>query len=74
MNKSTIINIAKQFLVSKNINFVEPGELGRLDGHKQEVIFLDPLVLDPNVAVVDPGDVRVWVNTQTKQARLVEQM
>ena len=74
MNKSDIINIARQYLVSKNIGFVEPGELDRLDGHKQEVVFLEPLVLDPNVAVVDPGDVRVWVNTQTKQATLVDQM
>lgn len=74
MNKSVIVNIAKQYLLNKNIDFVEPGELGRLDGHKQEVVFLDPLALDPNVAVVDPGDVRVWVNTQTKQATFVEQM
>lgn len=74
MNKAAIVNIAKQYLMSKNIDFVEPGELGRLDGYKQEVVFLDPLALDPNVAVVEPGDVRVWVNTQTKQATLVDQM
>lgn len=74
MNKAAIVNIAKQYLVSKNIDFIEPGKLGRLDDHKQEVIFLDPLALDLNVAVVEPADVRVWVNTQTKQATLVEQM
>ena len=74
MNKAAIINIAKQYLVNKNIDFVEPGKLGRLDDHKQEVVFLDPLVLNSKVAVVEPGDVRVWVNTQTKQATLVEQM
>ncbi|MFM8454105.1 MAG: hypothetical protein ACKOAD_03875 [Gammaproteobacteria bacterium] len=74
MNKASIVNIAKKYLLSKNIDFLEPGELGRLDGHKQEVVFLDPLALDPHVAVVEPGDVRVWVNTQTKETTLVEQM
>ncbi|QVL55042.1 MAG: hypothetical protein KFB95_06920 [Simkaniaceae bacterium] len=74
MNKTTIVNIAKQYLESKNIDFLEPGKLGRLEGHKQEVVFLDPQALDPNVAVVEPGDIRVWVNVNTKQAALLEQM
>lgn len=74
MNEAIMINIAKQYLKSKNIDFLEPGELGRLEGYKQEVVFLDPLVLDPNVAVVEPGDIRVWVNINTKQATLIEQM
>ncbi len=69
-----MINIAKQYLKSKNIDFLEPGELGRLEGYKQEVVFLDSLALDPNVAVVEPGDIRVWVNINTKQATLIEQM
>lgn len=74
MNKTVIVNIARQYLISKNIDFVGPGELGHLDRNFQEVAFLDPQTLDPNVAVVDPGDVRVWVNLKTKQATLVEQM
>lgn len=74
MNKETIIIVAKKYLMSRKINFVEPGELGRLDGDKQEVIFLDPLVLDPNIAVVEPCDIRVWVDINTKQTVLAEQM
>lgn len=74
MNKDILINIAKQYLISKKIDFIGPGEFGRLDGDKQEVIFLDPLVFDPNIAVVDPCDIRVWVNINTKEAMLAEQM
>lgn len=74
MNKITILNIAKQYLTSKSIKFVESGELGCLKGHMQEVIFLDPQVLDPNIAIVDPGEIIVQVNMHTKQATLVEQM
>lgn len=74
MNNNDIINIAKQFLISNKIDFVEPGSLGKLNGIEQEVIFLDPQTLDPDVAVVDPGDVRVLVNLNTKKVTLVYQM
>lgn len=74
MNKETIVNIAKKYLQKNNIKYLEPGELGRLDGHKQEVIFLDPQTLDPNVAIVIPEDIRVWVNIETEQVTLIYQM
>jgi len=74
MNRTIILNIARQYLKVKNIDFVEPGELGRLEGSKQEVIFLDPQIFDPNVAIVEPGDIRIWVDINTKEASLVEQM
>jgi len=53
MDKIRIINAAKQYLSSKNIDFAEPGELGRINGNLQEVIFLDPLIFDPNVAFAE---------------------
>lgn len=74
MNKISILNIAKKYLISRKIDFLEPGELGCLDGDKQEVVFLDPQTLDPNVAVVEPEDIRVWVNIKTGEVTWIEQM
>lgn len=67
LTENSIQNIAEKYLVEKSIKFIGPARLGRLTGYKQEVIFLDPLTLDPNVAVVIPEDVRVWVDTKTKE-------
>ncbi|MBT4879426.1 MAG: hypothetical protein HON43_00420 [Alphaproteobacteria bacterium] len=74
MNKERILTLAKKFLQSRDLEFLEPGEFGCLDGHKQEVIFLHPLTLDPKVALVIPEDVRVWVNKKTKEVTLIFQM
>ncbi len=74
MDKEQIFHLAKDYLHSRNINFVDAGKLGRLEQDNQEVIFLDPLVLDPNVASIDPGDIRVWVNVKTKEVTWIEQM
>lgn len=74
MNKETIIQFAKKYLQEKGIEFVGPGELGFINKHNQEVIFLDPLIFDSNVAIVDPGDIRVLVNVKTKQVTLIDQM
>jgi hypothetical protein len=74
MNKETILNLATEYLHENDINFVVPGEFGRVNGYKQEVIFLDPQMLDPNVAIVIPEDIRVWVDTKTKEVTLIYQM
>ena len=74
MNKTDILELAEQYLINRKIDFVKPGAFGCVKGNKQEVIFLDPLVLDPRVAVVDPGDIRVWVDIKTKTVTLAEQM
>ena len=74
MNKEIVLNLAKEYLQNKNIKFVEPGEFGRLEKNNQEVIFLDPLVWNPNVALVEPGDIRVWVNLKTKKVTWIDQM
>ena len=74
MNKEAILILAKNYLRKNDILFAEPGEFGRLDGYKQEVVFLNPDMLDPNVAIVIPEDIRVWVDTKTKEVTLIYQM
>jgi hypothetical protein len=74
MNKTDMLELAEQYLINRKIDFVRPGKFGCVEGNRQEVIFLDPLVLDPRVAVVDPGDIRVWVNAKTKEVTLADQM
>ncbi len=73
MNTQEIVDIAEKYLSDLEIAFIRPGELGRVDGELVEVIFVVPDALDPNV-VIDPPDVRVWVNIKSKTSKLVEQM
>ena len=74
MIELSFLNQAESFLTSNNIGFVRPGIFGRRSGQKIEVIFPVPETLDPNVAVVDPPDVRVWVNTLNGEVELIQQM
>jgi hypothetical protein len=74
MNKETILILAKNYLNKNDISFAEPAEFGRLDGCKQEVVFLNPDMFDPNVAIVIPEDIRVWVDIKTKEVTLIYQM
>ena len=74
MNKEAVLILAKKYLNQNDIKFAEPSELGRLEGDKQEVIFLNPEMFDPDVALVIPEDIRVWVNTKTKAVTLIYQM
>ena len=60
--------------MSIHVDFAEPISFGALVNDKQEVIFTDPLALDPNVAIVEPGIIRVLVNVKTKAATLVPDM
>lgn len=73
MNTKDIIEIAKKHLEDKKISFVNPGFIGRVEGELVEVVFLVPDTLDPN-AVVDPPDVRIWVNVKSKSSTLIHQM
>ena len=74
MNKETILMLAKNHLSQNDIQFAEPGEPSRLERYKQEVIFLNPEIFDPNVALVIPEDIRVWVDTKTSEVTLIYQM
>ncbi len=70
MSDTDYITIAAEFLSQQDIGFVQPGEIGRKEDLKVEVIFLVLETLDPNVAVVDPPDIRVWVNTKNYEVEL----
>ena len=74
MNKDEILKLAEQYMKNRRVNIVLPGEIGETNGDKVEVIFLDPDTLDPNVAIVIPEDIRVWVDTKTKEVTLIYQM
>lgn len=73
MTNDEIMSLAKAFMLKSNIPFVEPGEFGEKQGVKQEVIFLNPLALEPDT-VLDPPDNRVWVDTESKEVTLIIQM
>lgn len=74
MTKKEIINLARYFLLEKEIHFLDPGQLGRKEEKRQEVIFQHPQALDPKVAIIDPPDIRVWVSTDKKTVTLIYQM
>jgi hypothetical protein len=74
MKDSEVIKIAASYLSEKKIGFVNSGVFGRLEGNKKEVIFPVPETLDPTVAVVEPPDVRVWVDIEHDVVELIPQM
>lgn len=74
MSKAEVIKLAEEFLASRDIGFVPSGIIGREDEGKVEVIFPVPETLDPNVAVVEPPDVRVWVIAESGVVELIDQM
>ena len=74
MNDSKYFELAASFLSGRNIGYVLPGRLGRKEGDRVEVIFPVPETLDPNVAVIDPSDVRVWVSLSRNAVELIQQM
>jgi hypothetical protein len=73
MTRDQIIDLAEIYLNNEKIRYVKPGQLGESEGDKVEVIFLKPEALDPNV-VIDPPDVRMWVNTKTEEVTWIFQM
>lgn len=73
MNDMRILNKAEQYLEKMNIEVVSPGEIGERTETQVEVIFIVPLALRPDV-VIDPPDVRVWVNKFTGEVTLIYQM
>lgn len=74
ISQNEILDLAEQYLIDKQIKYIKPGRIGIRKDNQIEVIFLDPQTLDPKVAVVEPEDIRVWVNTKTKEVTLIWQM
>lgn len=73
MNDQQSIKLAEQYLKKHNIGYVLPGEIGERENNRVEVIFLVPLALDPN-CVIDPPDVRLWVNIYNSEVTFIDQM
>lgn len=73
MDNNEILKRAEKFLDKKHIEYVKPGQIGIQDNHRVEVIFLVPDALNPDV-VVDPPDVRLWVNIHNGTIDLIPQM
>ena len=74
MSDTDLITRAAEFLSQEDIGFIQPGKIGRKEGVKVEVIFPVPETLDPNIAIVDPPDVRVWVSSDNYEVELIHQM
>ncbi len=74
MNEIALIIEAEKFLYNEKISFVKPGKIGVVENDRVEVVFMIPEALDPDVAVVDPPDVRVWVYTKTGKVEWIYQM
>jgi len=73
MSTEEIFALAEEYLNNRKIDYVFPGEIGKCNQDEVEVIYLIPEALDPN-CVIDPPDVRVWVNTKTKEVTWIDQM
>lgn len=73
MNKDEILKLAEQYMKNRRVDIVLPGEIGKKNGDKVEVIFLNPITLEPDV-IVCPPDIRVWVNIKTKEVTWMDQM
>jgi hypothetical protein len=73
VNKDEILKLAEQYMKNRKVDVVLPGEVGEIIGDKVEVVFLDPIALEPNV-IVCPPDNRVWVNIKTKEVTWIDQM
>jgi hypothetical protein len=74
MSSEELIARATTFLIKRGIGFVDNAKIGREDGGRIEVIFPVPETLDPDIAFVDPVDVRVWVSLSTDEVELIHQM
>ena len=73
MNTIEVKQLAAQFLVERRISFVPGGEVSAISDTRSEVTFLVPETLDPDV-IVDPPDVRVVVDHESRKCDLVAQM
>ena len=74
MTEAQCLVIAEQYLSSRAIGYLRPGQVGCREQTRIAVVFSVPDIADPAVAVVDPPDVRVWVNVNDGSAVLIDQM
>jgi hypothetical protein len=73
MTELEAIECAENYLQKEGVKFARPGYIGEKKGQDWEVIFLVPEALNPNM-VIDPPDVRMWVNTISEEVTFIYQM
>lgn len=73
MKEKAAIAYAAEYLTSQGISFCEPVSVVAIASDSVEVVFTVPEALSPEVAVIDPPDVRVLVHS-SGSTKLVEQM
>lgn len=73
MTEAQCLELAERYLTSRNIGFLRVGRVGTKEQNRWEAIFPVPESIDPNVAVIDPPDVRVWVTVEG-HVELIHQM
>lgn len=73
MTDKEIMELATDYMNKRGVDIVLPGKIGVCSGDNIEVIFLNPLALDPD-SIVCPPDNRVWINVKNKQITWIEQM
>ncbi len=71
LSEKEIFEIAAIYISSElGWGLVYPGQIGRRESDRVEVIFLKPEALEKDT-IIDPPDTRVWVNTKTKQVEWI---
>jgi hypothetical protein len=75
MNEINLIARAERFLTERfpKTSFDKDGWIGKREGGRAEIIFSVPEALDPNV-VIDPPDIRVWVDENSGEIEFIPQM
>lgn len=70
MTNEEALLMGEEYLKGKKIDYVSPGVVGRDQKDRIEVIFLNPIALDP-AAVIDPPDIKLWIYFETKNMELI---
>ena len=74
MSNQWVIDLAENYLIQKGIDFVRPGKTSPLENGYCEVTFFVPEYFDDAVAVIDPPDVRILINIESREVKFVPQM
>ena len=73
MSNDDLIREAEKFLIQQGSKYSNPGRVGRIKEDCIEVIFMKPDALNSRV-VIDPPDIRLWVDKQSGKVELIYQM
>lgn len=74
MIETQCLLLAEQFLLSRGIEYMPFGRIGRKEDDRVEAIFEIAESIDPAIAVIDPPNVRVWVTPSQCLVELIHEM